>query len=368
MGKIDFEHYYNWPKTLSYDAFFTLVLGKRDVGKTYGLRYLMVNDYLKKGERFAVLCRHENKKDLIGKDYFKKVSDDGCFGWHDENTPKYAFQYRAGSFLIADASDADDETGQIKGDSYDEIGYICSLTTMDTGKQQTFATPRKIVFDEAIIDRELTPFTRYLKNEYYVLCNTVCTLLREKIGQKTRGRVYMMGNPNDMLNPYFSAFGIRKVPDKGYHWYKNKLVLVHNFEDPYERERQGNSLLSKLLEGTDEHRKMFGGEFTADSNMYVEQKPSNARFWFAFRFNADTFGIWVDDKTRVMYVSSKTPKDTREVICTTLDDYTVDAVLVHKHSRLFKGLKQMLYLKLVRFETAMIRERLYECYRYLGVD
>ena len=52
--------YYDWNKTLAYDADVTMVVGARGIGKTYGVRLQCIMDYIKNGFRFVELVRYKN--------------------------------------------------------------------------------------------------------------------------------------------------------------------------------------------------------------------------------------------------------------------------------------------------------------------
>lgn len=53
--------YYDWEKTLSYDADVTMVIGARGVGKTFGLRKQCIKDFLRDGSRFVEVTRFKNE-------------------------------------------------------------------------------------------------------------------------------------------------------------------------------------------------------------------------------------------------------------------------------------------------------------------
>ena len=43
--------FYDWNKTLSYDADVTMVIGAKGIGKTFGLRKQCIKDFLRDGSR-----------------------------------------------------------------------------------------------------------------------------------------------------------------------------------------------------------------------------------------------------------------------------------------------------------------------------
>ena len=71
--------YYDWNKTLSYDAEITMVVGERGIGKTYGMRLQHIRDYIEREHRFSQLCRHKNQLSTFTSDFFTKIQLDGYF-------------------------------------------------------------------------------------------------------------------------------------------------------------------------------------------------------------------------------------------------------------------------------------------------
>ena len=67
------SRYYDWGRTFAYDAPMTMVVGVRDVGKTYGLRKQLVNDFLKDGARFVQLVRYKTELPIMSGEYLAKV-------------------------------------------------------------------------------------------------------------------------------------------------------------------------------------------------------------------------------------------------------------------------------------------------------
>ena len=62
--------FYDWHKTLSFDADVTMVIGPRGIGKTFGLRYQCIKDFLKDGSRFVEVCRFKAELSGVSDGYF----------------------------------------------------------------------------------------------------------------------------------------------------------------------------------------------------------------------------------------------------------------------------------------------------------
>ena len=67
--------FYDWAKTLSYDADVTMVIGARGIGKTFGLRRQCIRDFLKDGSRFVEITRYNNELSGVSDGYFNRLSE-----------------------------------------------------------------------------------------------------------------------------------------------------------------------------------------------------------------------------------------------------------------------------------------------------
>ena len=74
--------YYDWHKTLSYDSDVTMVIGPRGIGKTFGLRYQCIKDFLKDGSRFVEVCRFKAELSGVSDGYFNRLQDMPEFPHH----------------------------------------------------------------------------------------------------------------------------------------------------------------------------------------------------------------------------------------------------------------------------------------------
>ena len=151
--------FYDWNKTLSYDADVTMVIGARGIGKTFGLRKQCIKDFLRDGSRFVEITRYNNELSGVSDGYFNRLSSLPDFS-------DYVFKSDARYAYIADK----DETK--KKPEWKLIGYFVSLSSAQRMKKRTFDHVRRLIFDEAILERS-DRYHRYLPNEFGTLANLV---------------------------------------------------------------------------------------------------------------------------------------------------------------------------------------------------
>lgn len=62
-------HYYNYNRILSYNVPVNVLIGERGVGKSYGAKKYVIDQYKKKSHQFLYLRRYENElKSVFNKD------------------------------------------------------------------------------------------------------------------------------------------------------------------------------------------------------------------------------------------------------------------------------------------------------------
>lgn len=348
--------FYDWNKTMSYqtgtNGEFCLVVGAKDIGKTFGLRLKCVERYLKAGELFVEVCRTNEERKAVMPGYFDKLTAEGFFN-------DYVFKTEKGCGWIARKPVADEKP------EWRLICYFVALTNFQREKKRTYERPRRFIFDEAVIDVK-DRFHRYLKDEFLVLANLLDSISRQQPGDPGY-YVYLLGNSVDVTCPYFRHLGINKLPDFGYSWHKGKTVLLHYVEPWDADDRRAMTVVGRMLDGNDEGRLIFDNEFADIGNGEIMPKTSNARYKFAFKWGKQVFAIWGDRKSALWFVTEKLPKNASNVYTLAKKDSSVDYANITKASPYARLLTDLFYIGALRYESASIREAFFEILGFIGV-
>ena len=285
--------------------------------------------------------------------YFDKLQSSGFF-------TDYIFKVEKQAGYIAKRPKSEKEKPK-----YDLICYFLALTGFQTEKKRTFMFPKRIIFDEAVIDVK-DRVHRYLKDEFLILANLLDSVTRQQANGKNY-YLYLLGNSVDISCPYFRNLGITKIPDFGYTYYKRKTVLVHYVEPWDAEERKVNTLVGRMLAGHEESKIIFDNEFELKDDYSIEKKTSNARYAFAIRWGKQTFSLWSDHKNGLWYVSEKIPNNATNVYALSKQDMTIDYQLVKRTDYLTHLISDLYYIGCLRFESPYIRESFFEVLSFLGV-
>ena len=90
------------------------------------------------------------------------------------------------------------------------------------------------------------------------------------------------------------------------------------------------------------------------------RKTPNAQYKYAFVWGSMKFAIWIDQKRGLWFVTSKLPKDARNVYTLTKRDSSINYQMVQKASPLAKLLTEVYYIGGLRYESAHLRESFFE--------
>ena len=350
--------FYDWDKTMSYqtgtNGEICLVLGAKNIGKTFGLRKKCIERFIKHGEIFVELCRTKTERDSVSIGYFDKLQQVGFF-------TEYIFKIEKQCGYIA-RKPIDEKDKPV----WKLICYFVALTIFQTEKKRTFVKPRRFIFDEAVIDTK-DKYHRYLPDEFLILANLLDTISRQQPNSDYQYYVYLLGNAVDLTCPYIRHNGINKLPSFGYSFYKNKTVLLHYVEPWNAEERKARTLVGRMLDGNEESRVRFDNVFKDTTGKEVQKKTPEAKYKYAFKWGALTFAIWVDSKRGLWFVTSKLPKDARNVYTLTKRDSSVNYQAIKRADPLAQLLNEVYYIGGLRYESAHLREAFFEVLEFLGI-
>lgn len=348
--------WYDWQRTFTYDAPITMVVGARGIGKTYGLRKQAVTDFIKGGWRFVEVTRY--KEELQGSDamqvgYFDKLIENNEFpGWAFKTVGKRAY-------IAREVEEGEKHDWQV-------IGYFTSLSGQQKKKKSTFAHVKRIIFDETVIDRTDRHMS-YLPGEWRMLTNLVDTVARQKAGEPTPVRLYLLGNACDLVNPYFTKMGINDEPKDGYSWHLGKLVLLHYSLDEAYSAAKRDTLAGRMAAGTDDEAVIVDNRFAGVDAYDICRKTASSVFRFSIACRGERFGVWADFGEGLYYVTSQIPKGSGlPEFALFRSDNTVNRVVVRQADRRIKSLMEIYYLDGMRFETPGIKERFMNVMKLLG--
>jgi hypothetical protein len=357
------QRYYDWQATFSRQTGsqgeFCIVVGAKGIGKTFGLRKQCVSDYIRHGWHFCEVCRTKDEMKVVRQGYFDKLQNAGLF-------PGYLFRVTGQTGYIAKEPEKDPETGEYaEKPQWDVLCYFVALTAFQAEKKRTYTDVRRFIFDEAIIDRK-DRYHRYLPNEFLIFANLLDSISRQQPGGD-QYRVYVLGNACDLTCPYMRYLGIDRIPEFGYSFWHDKSVLLH-YVEPWDKEdRETQTLVGRMLSGTEESEMVFGNVFSVPDTGDVQPKTKNAKYAYAIRYGDHIYAVWIDYGKALCFITSRLPKDAGNVFAITKADASLDYQAIERTSPYLQMLNRFFYMGTLRYESPAVREMFLAILEFMGI-
>lgn len=324
--------YYNFDKIFSFNATYNFVNGGRGLGKTYGAKKKAINNAIKKGEQFIYLRRY--KTEMSSRTTF--------FADIEHEFPDYDFRVNG---LAAEMSPV--EFRDEKKRPWTVMGYFVSLSTAQTQKSVAFPKVTLIIYDEYIIEKGAL---HYLPNEADVFNNFYSTVDR----WKDKTRVLFLANSVSIMNPYFTAYGIR--PDQSGEFQKlaNGFIAVHFADSSEFASSVYKTAFGQFIKGTAYADYSVGNEFRDANDRLLSMKDEAATYAYTLETPQGKFSIWVNQESGKWYAQTKLPK--RQIIYVSDPNMMEEGkILMHKSDRLMQFLRSAFKRGVMYFDTPTTR-------------
>lgn len=182
--------FYNIQRVKSVDGKIKILLGGRNIGKSYAVKHDVTKECYLNGTEFIYLRRwDEDIKTTNVVQYFADLNVEKITDGKYKDVYVYQSRIYFTNF---------DENG--KPTERYLIGYAHSLNQSERYKSQIFPKVRYVIYEEFITNKQ------YLKNEPDELLEYISTIYRTN-----EGVVYLIGNTISKLCPYFNEWSLEKV-------------------------------------------------------------------------------------------------------------------------------------------------------------
>lgn len=260
--------YYSPKLLFSHNCITSFVMSPRGLGKTYGGKCLMVDNYKKKGKQSVYIRRSQAEMDICVKTFFDKIK---------KVYPDDEFEVKGKSGF---------QQGFINGEVF--IHFI-ALSTSYNHKSGEFPDVTLIMFDEYIIPMNSTK--RYLPNEMLLYLELISTIGRDRDDY----RIYICANAISYVNPFFTFFEIEPDSSKRFQKFKDNTICLELFTSSKYREEIVKTQFGKMISGTKYFSYAVDNEVYEDTNDFIiDRDGKDYRFISSFKTRNYEIGVWLD--------------------------------------------------------------------------
>lgn len=335
--------YWSPERAFSYNRYLTMVIGARNIGKTYGTKKALVKEFLKSGKQFLYVRRYETHlKHGTVSNFFEKVKDE---------FPEHEFKVRHGVFYI---------DGKV-------CGSALALSKWQQFKGSEFPNVYTIFMDEFLKEDDNS---RYIPNEPKALLSLAESVFREKIMNDENVRIICLSNLTTIANPYFIFFKITPDVTKRFNTFSHKKEIL--VEIPVQQdviEAKDNSRFGELIKNTPYETVSNKTEFAYDKNDFIMKRTKESKYKFSLELNGFKLGVWVDVERRLMFMSNAYDEGNKFRYVLDKDDFNEHNLLVtnYKNDYHIKKLVSAFQNGLLRFDNVTVKNIAYDMFQKLNI-
>lgn len=313
--------YYDPNKTLSRQRLFNFVVGARGIGKTYGAKRTVINNFIKKGKQFVYIRRYDTELPAAEmRNFFDDIA---------EAFPEHEFSAARGLFRI------DKEIA----------GWYIPLSKATMLKSIPFPNVSLIIFDEFIIE---VGMHRYLPNEVRSFLECYSTISRDRDVP-----VLFLSNAITMTNPYFIYFDVKLEP--GQTVKLTEFISVEVLQSQEYEEHVSSTKFGRMIAGTDYGNYAMSNRFLLDNDKFIEDLPEGASYICTIIIQGTELGYYVDPRTSFYYLSTKVDTNCIRRYALTSEEHDVSTELVAKTNFYIREMINYFCMGTLRFETVKVK-------------
>ena len=321
--------HYDGRAIFSYGTPIVSIIGARRIGKTFTCKHKIIKDFLSKGYKFVWLRDNDEARRRLAENKGAKFFSDMS------KIPSKSFKELNGEI--------DGNTIKINGET---AGYLMPCSTFQNYKGNDFEEIKNIVYDEFIPERN----KRNTGHSGWEAVNSILTIA----SYRKDLRIMFLANALDRGNEILQIFGIN-IKEYGIYVNREKGVSLHYADNnPKFDMKRKDSIMGKLLAGTEYEANLFNNKFADDANQMVDKRPAKAKLICCLHgYDYTSIRLYLADG--LLYVWRDINKDAHPN-----SRYVNDITLVTTRLQLItpdllKAIKNSFALKQVYFENAFCR-------------
>lgn len=330
-------HYYNYNRILSYNIPVNVLIGERGVGKSYGAKKFVIDQFLKKGSQFIYLRRYDNEiKSVFEADTKNPHNFKDFFDDIRQNYPEHNLEAKNRKFYV-------------DGNCF---GFAKRLTEAQDLKSSVYQNVKTIIIDEYPIEKNKR---YYLPNEGMIIMGIFDSIIRNR----NDIRIFILGNAVEGIeySPLFSFFGLTMPYNNDIKLFKNNTILLQYMNNEEFRKERKNTLIGRLAEGTSYENYAIKNEIQNKNKNFISKKTGSSKFSFAFVYKGVHYGVWNSYNEGKVFVSYDYDKFSPYIFSMTLQDHAPNRMLFNalRKYNFWKNFLENFKLGVVFYENQKIK-------------
>ena len=307
----------------------------RSAGKTTYFNRLVVNRFIKRGEKFALLYRFNYELDGCDEKFFKDIKE-LFFPEYDMTAAKKMKGIYQELYL-----------------NEEPCGYAISINSADQLKRNShlFSDIDNIIFDEFQSEQN-----HYCDKEVEKFISIHNSIARGRSKQSRYVPVYMISNPVTILNPYYVAMDISTRLQKDTHFLRGDGFVLEQGYNETAAKALKSSAFNRAFGSSDEIAYSAEGVYLQDDLSFVDTPSGRGKYVATIRYAGIDYGVREYPELGIVFCDKSVDYQYPLKITVDTADHKLNYVMVSSNFILIQKLRYYFEHGCMRFKDLQAKE------------
>ena len=307
----------------------------RSAGKTTYFNRLVVNRFIKRGAKFALLYRFNYELDGCDEKFFKDIKE-LFFPEYDMTAAKKMKGIYQELYL-----------------NEEPCGYAISINSADQLKRNShlFSDIDNIIFDEFQSEQN-----HYCDKEVEKFISIHNSIARGRSKQSRYVPVYMISNPVTILNPYYVAMDISTRLQKDTHFLRGDGFVLEQGYNATAAKALKTSAFNRAFGSSDYIAYSAEGVYLQDDLSFVDTPTGRGKYVATIRYAGIDYGVREYPELGIVYCDKSVDYQYPLKITVDTADHKLNYVMVSSNFILIQKLRYYFEHGCMRFKDLQAKE------------
>lgn len=307
----------------------------RSAGKTTYFNRLVVNRFIKRGEKFALLYRFNYELDGCDEKFFKDIKE-LFFPEYDMTAAKKMKGIYQELYL-----------------NEEPCGYAISINSADQLKRNShlFSDIDNIIFDEFQSEQN-----HYCDKEVEKFISIHNSIARGRSKQSRYVPVYMISNPVTILNPYYVAMDISTRLQKDTHFLRGDGFVLEQGYNKTAAKALKSSAFNRAFGSSDYIAYSAEGVYLQDDLSFVDTPTGRGKYVATIRYAGIDYGVREYPELGIVFCDKSVDYQYPLKITVDTADHKLNYVMVSSNFILIQKLRYYFEHGCMRFKDLQAKE------------
>lgn len=307
----------------------------RSAGKTTYFNRLVVNRFIKRGEKFALLYRFNYELDGCDEKFFKDIKE-LFFPEYDMTAAKKMKGIYQELYL-----------------NEEPCGYAISINSADQLKRNShlFSDIDNIIFDEFQSEQN-----HYCDKEVEKFISIHNSIARGRSKQSRYVPVYMISNPVTILNPYYVAMDISTRLQKDTHFLRGDGFVLEQGYNETAAKALKSSAFNRAFGSSDYIAYSAEGVYLQDDLSFVDTPTGRGKYVATIRYSGIDYGVREYPELGIVFCDKSVDYQYPLKITVDTADHKLNYVMVSSNFILIQKLRYYFEHGCMRFKDLQAKE------------